>query len=501
MKVISFYLPQFHDVYENSKWWGEGFTDWEPTKNAKPLFENHYQPHEPLENNYYNLMNKKVMMWQAQLMKKYNVDGQAIYHYWFKDGKKILERPAENLLLWKDVDMPFCFYWANESWIRSWSKINQVANPWMNDKYTDKDKDNDGILLKQEYGNEKEWREHFEYLLPFFKDSRYIKIDGKPLFIIYRSTNIPNLKEMLMCWKKWAAESDLNGLYVIGAYRNGHIEEVGLDAQLFHEPPRTNIVFYERNRSSGVTQIDYDEIWNYILSEFSFDCKTFYSGFTGYDDSPRRGLRGISLVNGNPEKFCYYLAQLMAKNEVSGCDITFVNAWNEWGEGMHLEPDKKYGFKYLEAVAKAKNEYSEYREKYQEKKDVEAKNFFVLQKRCNKFELYMNCLDRWIGLVESGKSLETWIINHGYKNVGVYGYGIMGRHLITQLHNSQVKVVFVIDQQKDKLYIDIPKFNKDEQLPMCDAIIISAFFFFDEIKKGLNTEADIISLHTILLES
>lgn len=501
MKVISFYLPQFHEVEENNRWWGDGFTDWRPTREAVPMFSNHYQPHIPLNNNYYDLNLKQTMEWQAELMKKYGVDGQAIYHYWFKDGKKILEKPAENLLEWKDIDMPFCFYWANESWIRSWSKLRQVANPWMNDEKPSSDVVDDGVLLLQDYGDEDDWRIHFNYLLPFFKDDRYIKIDGKPLFIIYRSTIIPKLKEMISCWREWSVENGLKGLYIIGAYRDGHIEEVDLDAQLFHEPPRTNIVFFERNRTEGVTQINYDEIWNYVLSEYSFDCKTYYSGFTGYDDSPRRGTKGLVLVDSNPDKFENYLSQLMAKNEVAGCDITFINAWNEWGEGMHLEPDERYGYKYLEAIMKAKNKYSDYIPFYREKIDKDAYNFSIVQKRCNKFELYMNCLDRWMGLLENGISLDKWILSNGYKTIGVYGYGIMGRHLIDQLSKSEVKVAFVIDQQKGKFYLDVPVIGKDDTIPECDVIIVSAFYFFDEIKNRLSTDVKIISLHTILMES
>lgn len=123
MKIFTMYLPQFHRTLENDAWWGEGFTDWVSTKNVAPLFSGHVQPRIPLNSNYYDLTEKETMKWQAELMHQYGIDGMCIYHYWFKDGRKVLEKPAENLLKWKDIDMPFCFYWANESWARSWSNV------------------------------------------------------------------------------------------------------------------------------------------------------------------------------------------------------------------------------------------------------------------------------------------------------------------------------------------------------------------------------------------
>ena len=174
MKTIAMFLPQFHRVKENDEWWGEGYTDWMAVKNAQKLFDEHYQPREPLQENYYDLLDKKTFEWQAGLMHKYDIDGLCFYHYYFKDGKKILEKPAENLLQWKDVDMPFCFCWDNTPWARTWSTIGEKAI-W-SDKYEKKyDQEGNGILLEQSYGGEKEWREHFQYLLPFFKDNRYLK--------------------------------------------------------------------------------------------------------------------------------------------------------------------------------------------------------------------------------------------------------------------------------------------------------------------------------------
>ena len=204
MKILAMYLPQFHRVLENDEWWGNGFTDWVSAKKAKPLYEGHYQPHVPLGENYYNLLNKDVMVWQAELMKKYGVDGMCIYHYWFKDGRKILEKPAENLLQWKEIEMPFCFCWANETWARSWAQI-QGANSWadMYEQYAadGSDQSQKAILLEQQYGEKKDWKKHFDYLNMFFRDERYIKIDDKPIFDFYKTADISCLDEMICYWQ------------------------------------------------------------------------------------------------------------------------------------------------------------------------------------------------------------------------------------------------------------------------------------------------------------
>lgn len=497
MRIITFYLPQFHEVEENSKWWGMGFTDWQPTMNAVPQYEGHYQPHTPLNKNYYNLLDSNVLRWQSSLMKKYGIEGQAIYHYWFKDGKKILEKPAELLLEEKDIDMPFCFYWANESWVRSWSKLKQEANPWMNDVKESDDND-DGILMVQEYGEESEWRNHFEYLLPFFKDPRYIKVDNKPLFIIYKSTIIPKLEEMLTHWRNWAKENGLEGIYVIGAYRNGRLDSTGLDAQLLHEPPRANLIFYEKNRGEGVTKLNYDEVWQYVLNEFKYDCKTYYSAFVGYDDSPRRGKRGIVLEGQNPEKYKNYLSRLIAKNKASGNDITFINAWNEWGEGMHLEPDEKNRYAFLDATKTALEEYGKFVNEYVEKMNSTSKNFAILQSRCEKFEMYMNYFDTWMSLHEKNISLALWFKKRNIKRIIVYGYGNMGRHLVSDLRDSNVEVVGLIDRQKDKLSSDIKFYSLDDELPICDAVVVSAFYFYDEIHLNLSKNLNVLSLKNII---
>ena len=206
MKVIALYLPQFHNIPENDEWWGDGFTEWTNVRKAVPYFEGHNQPEKPLNGNYYNLLDDNVKIWQADLAKKYGVYGFCYYHYWF-NGKKLLEKPMEQMLANKSIDQHFCVCWANEPWTKAW--VNETK-----------------VLIPQKYGREKEWKEHFDYLLPFFKDERYILHDGKPLMVIYRPQVIDCISEMITYWNKLAVEYGFKkGLCF--AYQTYGMEEKG----------------------------------------------------------------------------------------------------------------------------------------------------------------------------------------------------------------------------------------------------------------------------------
>ena len=188
MKIIAFYLPQFHNIPENDEWWGDGFTEWVNVKKSKPLYEGHYQPRIPLNNNYYNLLDDDVKKWQVDLAKKYGVYGFCYYHYWFS-GHMLLEKPMEQMLMNKEIDLPFCICWANEPWTKAW--VGDAKK----------------VLIPQNYGREKEWKEHFDYLLPFLRDPRYITVGDKPLLVLYRPEIVGCLNEMLDYWNKLAIES------------------------------------------------------------------------------------------------------------------------------------------------------------------------------------------------------------------------------------------------------------------------------------------------------
>lgn len=177
-KTIAIYLPQFHEVEENNRWWGQGFTDWVTVKNALSLFQGHRQPRVPLDQNYYDLLQHDTMKHQAEMAAKYKVSGFCFYHYWFKDGRRILEKPAENLLRWTDIDMPFCFSWANQTWARTWTNVSN-SNAWIDVDFENRESGDD-ILLRQSYGGKKDWKEHFEYLLPFSETAGiYITMENR----------------------------------------------------------------------------------------------------------------------------------------------------------------------------------------------------------------------------------------------------------------------------------------------------------------------------------
>ena len=232
MKIIAFYLPQFHNIPENDEWWGNGFTEWTNVKKAKPIFEGHQQPKVPLNNNYYNLLDDNVKVWQADLAKKYGVYGFCYYHYWF-NGKMLLEKPMEQMLENKEVDIPFCISWANEPWTKAWVG------------------DEKKMLIAQEYGQEEEWKEHFMYLLPFFKDERYIKKDGKPFFIFYRPDIVPCMKEMIDLWNRLAKENGLNGIsfaFQCGDYDWNNSKEADLfDYDIEFQPPYASHWLYSND--------------------------------------------------------------------------------------------------------------------------------------------------------------------------------------------------------------------------------------------------------------
>lgn len=505
MKVISMYLPQFHRVKENDEWWGEGFTEWTTVKKAEKLVSNHYQPHVPLNNNYYDLLEQNTMKWQADLMKQYGIDGQCFYHYWFKDGRQILEKPAENLLKWKEINMPFCFCWANETWARTWSKINS-KNSWANIFEKKTDKNDTGILLEQKYGNEEQWKQHFEYLLPFFQDKRYIRKENKPVFVIYKAALIPCLNEMLDRWNQWAKESGLPGVYVIGANSNQRIDRY-LDAVLYHEPQRAiGIIKNEKTDRQGFFTLNYDEVWTEILRFRAKNEKAIYGGFVGYDDTPRRGKNGTIIEGATPQQFQQYLTELIAKNMRKNNDLIFLNAWNEWGEGMYLEPDEKYRYAYLESVKYAKEHYSECLGKYDDnllKADVHLLNDLeTLNAKCERYEGYWRILERWLTLKEENVCLERYFADRKIATVAVYGAGMIGRHLLRELENGKVEVKYAIDRKADTLNVDVKVYSPDEDLPQVDAIIITATYDFVQIKDKLKKRGymNVISLEEVLTE-
>lgn len=359
MKVIAFHLPQFHVIKENDEWWGQGFTEWNNVRKAKPLFLGHYQPRVPLNNNYYNLLDRGVRHWQGELAKKYGIYGFCFYHYWF-NGKLLLERPLELMLKDGEPNLPFCLSWANEPWTRTWDGKEHE------------------ILMPQSYGDEKDWKIHFDYLLRFFEDGRYIKINDMPLFLIYRLDQVKNYESMIAFWRKLAKEQDFKDLYIAQIMNSFFDEDLAsVDSRVLLEPMNTinfHVPFHSLNsfirkgkvlanktvfkNSDNLPEFllgtsKYDYIWKYILSRKAVGntVPIFPGAFVDWDNSPRRGTSGFIITGAHPTKFKSYFGKLVEKTKNQyKTDYIFINAWNEWAEGAYLEPDNENRYGYLESI-------------------------------------------------------------------------------------------------------------------------------------------------------
>ncbi len=496
MKTIAFYLPQFHRVEENDKWWGMGYTEWTAVKNGKALFQEHYQPRKPLMNNYYDLMKKETMQWQADLMKRYDIYGMCFYHYYFQKGKKILERPAENLLHWKDIDMPFCFSWANESWARTWSKLVN-KNEWDRIAESKVIKENEeGILLKQAYGNERDWKEHFNYLIPFFKDDRYIKVDNRPVFIIYKPDDIFCLSDMMGKWNEWGIEQGFDGIYFIGT----NSKKEGFHSYLRQE------LNYSWLNMEGM-QIDYDELCTQIIENaIMSDRNCYLCGCPGHDNTPRMGKAGRVVVNSEPEKFYKLMRTLFYLSEQRNHELIFVNAWNEWAEGMYLEPDTRYKYGFLEALQRAGTDYKRKKEEERSKignilskLPIKQNNRTYFQ-AAERYKSIMKLLNQWLNIKEEGKSLTDYFIYKGYKYIAVYGIGMLGKHLITETRNSNIHIMYGIDKKKEQLNYPFPIYDLNDELLNVDVIVVTVVYEFDVICSSLRKKFNgaIISLAEVM---
>ena len=368
MKAIAFYLPQFHEIPENHEWWGEGFTEWTNMKSSRPLFDGHYQPRVPACGNYYDLSNVDTIRWQAQLAKDSGLYGWCIYHYWF-DGHMLLQKPMELLLENKDIDINYCICWANEDWTNAWVSSESKT------------------LIAQTYGGEDYWEDHFEYLVSFFDDERYIKQDNKPLLVIYRPELIPCLNDMLDCWNKLAVEHGYAGLTFayqhINWTRDKNRDESRFDYAIEYQPTyaredmneghvslvrrskRRLDMFMQRRfhrqldfsflrKARGPEFFSYDDAWEKIIERKPCSCKSVAGAFVDWDNTPRRHETGSVCIGASPEKFYRYMRRQIehVRQEYSN-DYLFIFAWNEWAEGGYLEPDERYGRGYLDALRRA----------------------------------------------------------------------------------------------------------------------------------------------------
>lgn len=299
MKVIANYLPQYHEIPENTRWWGKGFTDWQAVRRAVPLFAGHQEPRVPLDKRYYDLSDVEAIRWQAELAQRYGVYGWGIYHYWFSSDMMLLQRPAELIRDHADIPIHYMFIWDNSSWVRTWSS-KRLANDWAPSyDQSQGEHQGSGVLAELVYGTEADWKKHFDYLLTFFRDDRYIKVAGRPMFAIFQPHNdSQTIQRMVMYWNQLAKEAGFPGLLCLTKTNWRHEE---LPDKICYSPNAPG-KFWSAAVNSLRMRIakkfnriyfrDYDAVWREVLSESrDADNRTYLSGFVDFDDSPRRGGR------------------------------------------------------------------------------------------------------------------------------------------------------------------------------------------------------------------
>lgn len=499
LKTIAMYLPQFHRVLENDKWWGDGFTEWTTVKAGEKLFEGHIQPRVPLNNNYYDLLNKQTIEWQVNLAREYGVDGFCFYHYYFKAGKKILERPIENLLQWKDINISYCFCWANQTWARTWSNL-YAANSW-SEKFEPKQDGTNSVLLEQDYGGEPEWKKHFEYLLPFFRDERYIKVGNKPIFLFYVPEDIIELDAMLKCWNKSIKQYGYAGIYAVAVNSMKLVPK--MSARLLQGPNAFRIptiagLSVKEMRCESVKVFEYQECWENAISVNSPDSfRSYYGGFVDYDDTPRRGKLGICARGASPDIFGKYLYKLAIKNIVQGNHLLFINAWNEWGEGNYLEPDENNKFKFLEKVRdvmeRCNDEHLDVQKEWNNicVQSTRGNDTTELLKMVDKYRGLCSVLNCWLALKEHGINLEGYFLNRGYNKILIYGMAELGKHLYEELlYHGRLEIIGALDQRQGIAYKELKIYGLEEEIPKCDVIVVTTMTDHDIIKKFLTEKVD-----------
>ena len=354
-RVIAFYLPQFHTIPENDEWWGKGFTEWTSVKNARPLFKGHIQPKVPGELGYYNLLDADVREKQAELARNAGIEGFCYWHYWFGNGRKLLERPFDEVLSSGKPDFPFCLGWANHSWSRkTWTKYKEQGNQ---------------MLMKQLYPGDDDIIAHFQNVLPAFKDKRYITVDGKPLFLVWAAMDLPQPKHFFETWNKLACENGLKGIHFVGL-KGGPLNEwhkpldVGFNAVCWEN-------FYSAElKSSWLKTFFFPKIHRFFNSRWFLKkyryCDIINNYFTeidtienvyptivpNYDRSPRGGNKAVIFYGSTPALFHSHLSQAleMIKDKNNEHKILFLRSWNEWGEGNYIEPDAEFGQRYLDVL-------------------------------------------------------------------------------------------------------------------------------------------------------
>lgn len=351
-RLIAFYLPQFHPIPENDEWWGKGFTEWTNVGKAKPLFQGHYQPHVPADLGYYDLRLPEVREAQAEMAREVGIEGFCYWHYWFGNGKQLLEKPFESVVASGKPDYPFALAWANESWKGFAHGLK-----------------NRNVLIEQTYPGKDDYIAHFMHLLPAFRDKRYIKVDNRLLFFIYKPNELPNPVSFIALWQSLAKENGLNGFYFV-AHNNvtekqsedafiKDMKEKGFDAVNFMRLGSYKPNIYERikrnvqHRVMGYPRmLDYKKCSENVIKEIDRSEDVIPSVVPCWDHTPRSGKEGIVLYGSTPYLFQKSLEKAISTIQNKSFDkrIVMLKSWNEWAEGNYVEPDLKWGRAYLEAI-------------------------------------------------------------------------------------------------------------------------------------------------------
>ena len=343
-KLICFYLPQYHAIPENDKWWGEGFTEWTNVQPAQPQFVGHYQPHVPDELGYYNLLDTAVQKRQIELAKLYCIEGFCFYFYWF-GGKRLLEKPVENYLNDKSLDLPFCLCWANENWSRRWDGLDSE------------------ILMAQQHSPQDDLA-FIQHVSTYMRDPRYIRIDGKPVLLVYRPSLLPTPQETVKAWRDWCRKNGIGEIFLAYTQSFEAVDPAiyGFDAAIEFPPNNTA----PPNVTDSVTPLNGDFAatvydWRALVERSKSYKRPEYKLFRGvnpaWDNTARRKNKGSILLHSSPRGYQEWLYNAIADTRARFAQpderLIFINAWNEWAEGAHLEPDQRYGYAYLEATRMA----------------------------------------------------------------------------------------------------------------------------------------------------
>lgn len=349
-RVIAFYLPQFHPIPENDEWWMKGFTEWTNVGKARPLFPGHYQPKVPADLGYYDLRVPETRKAQADMARAYGIEGFCYWHYWFGNGKRLLERPFNEVLASGEPDFPFCLSWANESWRGFYHGVK-----------------NRETLIEQLYPGEDDAIAHFNEVLPAFKDHRYIKVDGKPLFMVYHPFDHPDMKGFIEQWRELALKNGLDGLYLVGQTYHLDEERAELEAMGFDAINVVRLFDYERKAPAAYRHakrwhhwfkfpliVKYKTASKFFVAPEDYDKDVIPTIIPNWDHSPRSGKHGLVLHHSEPELFEEHVKDVMSclEQKLPEHCIVFAKSWNEWAEGNYLEPDMRYGKQYLEVLKK-----------------------------------------------------------------------------------------------------------------------------------------------------